>query len=165
LFDQAREKVIVKPAALSFIAAALAAGQALVPLDEPVFARTLQAEKGKVVLFNFWATWCEPCRVELPKLVQLEKDLSARGFVLITISADEPEQEASALQFLKQSGARLPAFIKRVRDNDAFINAIDGKWSGALPALFLYDRENRRVTSFFGETEIADIEKAIEKLF
>lgn len=151
-------------AALAFIAVATASAQPLMPFDEAQFARTLQSLKGKVVLFDFWATWCEPCRTELPKLVQLERKLGARGFVLVTISADEPEQEGAALDFLKKSGARLPAYIKRARDDDAFINAIDRKWSGALPALFLYDRSNRRAASFIGEAEPADIERAVEKL-
>ncbi len=143
---------------------AMAAEPALVPLDLAQFGRTLSRLKGKVVLFDFWATWCEPCREELPKLVQLERKLAARGFVLVTISADEHEQEPAARRFLEKLGARPPAFVKRVADDDAFINAIDARWSGALPALFLYDRQARRVTSFIGESDPADVERAIAKL-
>jgi hypothetical protein len=51
-----------------------------------------------------------------------------------------------------------------VKADDAFIDSVDKKWSGALPALFLYDRSGQRVTSFVGEVEISDIEHAIEKL-
>jgi hypothetical protein len=81
--------------------------------------------------------------------------------VLLTVSADEPEQEAAALQFLLKTGVRLPAYVKHVKNDEAFIDSIDQKWSGALPGLFLYDRAGRKVASFIGETDIAEIEKAV----
>ena len=110
----------------------------LSPLDEGGFQKLLTAHRGKVILYDFWATWCEPCRAELPQLIRLQAKLKARGFELITISADEPEQVADAEKLLKKSGAPLPAFRKQALNDDKFINAIDPKWSGALPALFLY---------------------------
>ena len=136
----------------------------LLPLDETAFSRVLAENKGKVVLVDFWATWCDPCRAELPQLLKLERKWHDRGLVLVTVSADSTDQEQAVLQFLERSRVRFPAFIKQVKDDEAFINAVDKKWSGALPALFLYDRSGRRVTSFVGEVEISDIEHAIEKL-
>ena len=136
----------------------------LTPVDEASFQKQIVANKGKVVLYDFWATWCEPCRAELPQLIGLRAKLKARGFELVTISADEPEQAAAAEKVLRKSGAPLPAFRKQALNDDRFINAIDPKWSGALPALFLYDRSGRKVTSFIGETEISVIEAAIQKL-
>ncbi len=136
----------------------------LTPVDEPGFQKLMAAHKGKVVLYDFWATWCEPCRAELPQLVRLQAKLKARGFELVTISADEPEQAGDAEKVLKKSGAPLPAFRKQALKDDQFINAIDPKWSGALPALFLYDRSGHKVTSFIGETDIGVIESAIQKL-
>lgn len=136
----------------------------LTPVDEPGFQKLLRAHQGKVVLYDFWATWCEPCRAELPQLVRLQAKLKARGFELVTISADEPEQASDAEKLLKKSGAPLPAFRKQALHDDQFINAIDAKWSGALPALFLYDRSGHKVASFIGETEIGVIESAIQKL-
>jgi thiol-disulfide isomerase/thioredoxin len=150
--------------AASLLASALwAAAPALLPLDEARFSRVLEENQGKVVLFDFWATWCEPCRAELPELVKLEAKLRARGLVLVTVSADEPEQEAAALKFLESSGVRMPAYIKHVNNDEAFIDSIDRQWSGALPAAFLYDRQGRRAASFFGETAVSDIEKAADK--
>ena len=140
------------------------AAAALLPLDETAFSRVLAENKGKVVLVDFWATWCDPCRAELPQLLKLERKWHDRGLVLVTVSADSTDQEQAVLQFLERSRVRFPAFIKQVKDDEAFINAVDKKWSGALPALFLYDRSGRRVTSFVGEVEISDIEHAIEKL-
>jgi len=144
-------------------AAGLAAQPRLVPLDAAGYRKLLAENKGQVVLVDFWATWCEPCLKELPELVKLHKRLGGR-FRLITVSADDPEQEADARKFLTKFGAPPPYYIKRSGDDDAFIRAVDPNWSGALPALFLYDRQGRRVRSFVGETEISVIEAAIRKL-
>ena len=137
---------------------------ALTPIDETGFQKLVQSHKGKVVLYNFWATWCAPCRAEIPQLIQLEAKLRASGFELVTISADEPEQDAQAEKVLKQFAVRAPLYRKEAKDDERFINAIESKWSGALPALFLYDRDGRKVRSFIGETDIRTLETAIRKL-
>jgi thiol-disulfide isomerase/thioredoxin len=145
-------------------ALALGAQDKLLPLDEAVYRKVIASAKGKVLLVNFWATWCEPCREEMPALAKLHQGLASRGFQLVTVSADEPEDEAAALQFLKQSKIQGPAFLKRVKDDDAFIRSIDEKWSGALPALILFDRAGRKSRAFIGETELKTLEAAIRRL-
>jgi len=137
---------------------------ALEPYNEAVHQRVVASAKGKVVLIDFWATWCAPCRAEMPALVKLEAQLRARGFRLITVSSDEPEQETDALRFLQKNGVPGPMYLKKVDDDDKFIRSVDAKWSGALPALFLYDRNGRKVQNFIGETDIKVIEAAISKL-
>jgi thiol-disulfide isomerase/thioredoxin len=140
----------------------LAAG--LPTVDEAGFQKLVASHKGKVVAYDFWATYCEPCRAELPQLVKLEAKLRSRGFELVTISADEPEQDANAAKVIRKTGFAGQAYRKQARDDDHFINAIDPKWSGAMPALFLYDREGRKIRSFIGESDLSAVEKAIEKL-
>jgi thiol-disulfide isomerase/thioredoxin len=140
------------------------AQQKLHPLDEAVYQKLISSQKGSVLLVDFWATWCSPCREEMPDLVRLEAKYRSRGFRLVTVSCDEPEQETDARQFLREHGVSETGYLKQVDDDEKFINAVDPKWSGALPALFLYDRSGRMVQSFVGETEIAELEKAIQKL-
>jgi thiol-disulfide isomerase/thioredoxin len=153
------------PLALLATAATWAAGpDRLLPFDEAVHHKVVAENKGKVLLLDFWATWCAPCREELPLLVRLEGKLRDQGFRLITISADEPEEAAQALQFLQQQKVPGSAYLKNVDNDDRFINSVDPKWSGALPALFLYDRNGRKVRSFIGETEMTALEVAIRKL-
>lgn len=137
---------------------------ALTTVDEAGFQKIVDSHKGKVVLYEFWATWCAPCRAEMPQLIRLEAKLRAQGFELIPISADEPEQDAAAEKVLKQLAVKGPLYRKQAKDDDTFINTIDKKWSGALPALFLYDKQGHKVRSFIGETEISTVEAAIRKL-
>jgi len=148
--------------ALLFVVTAWAAGPAqLEKFNQGVHKQVLSQNKGQVVLFDFWATWCAPCREEMPLLVQLEQKLRGKGFRLVTVSADEQEDKAAALEFLQKFSVPGPAYLKSVDDDDAFIDAIDPKWSGALPALFLYDRNGKLVKTFIGETEIEVLEEAV----
>jgi thiol-disulfide isomerase/thioredoxin len=133
----------------------------LVPLDQEAYVRMLHAHHGKVVLVDFWATWCDPCREELPKLVALSKKLDASKFQFVTISADEPEQEAAVVALLDKEGVRPPHYIKHADDDQVFIDSIDKNWSGALPALFLYDASGARLASFIGESDTAGVEAAV----
>jgi thiol-disulfide isomerase/thioredoxin len=136
----------------------------LTPLDEAAFRKLIAAGKGKVLLVDFWATWCKPCRAETPALVSLEAKLRARGFQLITVSADEPEQETAAAKFASEMRVPGTAYIRKAKDDDKFINFVDPKWTGALPAMFLYDRAGRKVKAYFGETPAKEIEAAVTKL-
>jgi len=139
-------------------------GFTLAPLDESGFEKLVQSHRGKVVLYDFWATWCDSCRAELPQLVKLEAKLRARGFELVTISADEPEAVADAEKLVRRLAVPGAAYRREAKSDENFINAIDARWSGALPAAFLYDRRGRRVRSFIGETDVKDFEAAIAKL-
>ena len=145
-------------AALSLIA------QPLAKINEISYPKMIAAQKGKVVLVDFWATWCVPCRKEMPELAKLEAKLKAKGLVLIPISADEPENEAAAREFLSKAGVKTPGYLKAPKDDDTFIRAIDPKWGGELPALVLYDKAGRKVQIWKGETAMATIEAAVSKL-
>ncbi len=137
---------------------------ALEPVDEAGYRKLLRSHAGKVVLVDFWATWCEPCRQEMPALVRLAGKHRAAGLRLLTISADEENDLPRAEQFLRSQRVPLPAYYKRTRDDNAFINSVDRSWSGALPALFLYDAQGRLAARFVGETEAEAVEAAVGKL-
>jgi thiol-disulfide isomerase/thioredoxin len=141
----------------------IAAGS-LTPLDEAAFRRMVAQHRGKILLVDFWATWCAPCRAEMPKLVALCSAQKRRGLDLVTISCDEPEQESAAAQFVDRQEAPSPHYVRHATSDDDFINAIDPKWSGALPALFLFDRNGKQVQSLIGETDPKLLETVIDKM-
>jgi thiol-disulfide isomerase/thioredoxin len=142
----------------------LLAPAALTPIDEAALQKLVASHKGKVVIVNFWATWCAPCREEMPRMLALERRHAANGVKLLLISADEPGDQVQAAQFLGAQKAPQPWYLKRSADDERFINSVDPKWSGALPAMFIYDRTGRRVRTWIGETDIKDIEAAIKGL-
>jgi len=157
----------MKQLALSIAALALAAGMfaetRLTPMDPAGFGKVIAAHRGKVVLVDFWATWCKPCRAQTPELAKLAAKLRGRGLELVTVSIDDPPQEAEALQVLSQDGISGAAYIKKAADDDKFFEAIDADWGGVVPAMFLYDRAGKKVRTFVGETPVAVIQTAVEK--
>ena len=136
----------------------------LIPVDEAGYSQMVAGQKGKVLLVNFWATWCQPCRKEMPALAKLAARLAPKGMVLATVSADEPEDESTARAFVRESGVKGPAYLKQVKNDDKFIASLDAKWSGALPALALYDRAGKKVRVFIGEADLAKVEADLLKL-
>jgi thiol-disulfide isomerase/thioredoxin len=151
-------------AAAGLLLSLAAFGADLQPLDEAGFARMVAGNKGKVLLVNFWATYCVPCRKEMPDLVALQNRLASKGFRLVTVTADEPEQEPQAKAFLDKMKVPAPAYIKKAKDDDKFINAVDKKWSGALPLSILYDKQGNRVKTWYGEIPMKELDAELQKL-
>ncbi len=150
--------------AMFFVTGFLVAQPKLTPVTEGSFPKMVATHKGKIVLVDFWATWCVPCRAEMPQLVKLADKLRARGMDFVTVSADAPEQEQAAIKLLMQNAVGAPLYLKKAADDDKFYNLVDSKWSGEMPAMFIYDRSGKLAKSFLGETPVKDIEAAIQKL-
>lgn len=142
----------------------LLAGAGLTPLDERAYSALVTVHPNQVLLVSFWATWCEPCRRELPQLSAMEHRFPAKDFRLAAVSIDEPEQESEARRLLRSSKFRDTGYIGSFDNRDKFIDSVDPKWSGALPALFLYDRAGHLVQSFIGEVNAADVERVVRRV-
>ncbi|MEB3299885.1 MAG: TlpA disulfide reductase family protein [Candidatus Sericytochromatia bacterium] len=101
---------------------------------------SLASLKGKVVLVNFWATWCPPCRHEIPDLIRLQDDLKGKGFTVLGISLDDDPQGAVP-GFVKEFGAR-----EKVRFNYPLLVGNEDVARGfggirGIPTTFLLDRK------------------------
>lgn len=143
------------------IALLLLAGAGLTPIDERGYGALIARNRNRILLVSFWATWCEPCRVELPQLAAMERQFPSKDFQLAVISIDEPEFAAEALRFWTRTKFQGRGYIGSFRDRNHFIDRVDPRWSGALPALFLYDRSGRLVKTFTGEVSIVEVEQAL----
>ena len=119
-------------------------------------------QKGRVVLVNFWATWCIPCREEFPVLVKLQKQLAARGLQVVGVSTDFAREMKDVERFLGEQNPDFPNYHKKAGGDDQdFINAIDPSWGGELPFSVLYDRAGKKVKTLSGKHSYADYEREI----
>lgn len=75
-----------------------------VTVDSVPQVKTLENYRGEVVMINIWATWCKPCRVEMPTIEQLHKAYAPKGLKILAVSVDEPGAEANIRDFVKQYG-------------------------------------------------------------
>ena len=105
----------------------------------------LEDYRGKVVLINFWATWCEPCRAEMPSLNKLRAALAGRPFVVLAVNLAEPESRIR--RFLEQ----VPLEFAVLLDRDT---ATAKAWKARLlPASFLVGPDGRIRYSVLGEID------------
>jgi thiol-disulfide isomerase/thioredoxin len=104
----------------------------------------------KGTLLNAWASWCGPCRRELPMLQALAGNLRPQGVDIMLVTVDEPKDEGKALSFLKDNGITLKSYIVDGELAD-FKAGINPRWPGMLPASFLFDRTATLVHFWGGE--------------
>jgi thiol-disulfide isomerase/thioredoxin len=107
---------------------------------------TLSHFKGKVVLLDFWATWCPPCRAEIPHLVQMNKELRPQGLRIIGISVDQ-NGPAVVKSFMKNYGINYPVLLATQDIAQAY-----GGISG-IPTTFLLGRNGEILDHWVGYTD------------
>jgi len=117
---------------------------------------TLSEYKGRVVLLNFWATWCDPCRREIPRFVELQKKYRDRGFQVVGISLDD---DAKAVPpFYEDHKMNYPVAVGDAKLAESFGNIL------GLPVNFLIDRDGRIAARHLGEADLPQLENEIEAL-
>lgn len=106
----------------------------------------LSQYRGKVVLLNFWATWCSPCRSEMPSLTDLYSDFKDRGFVVLAVSVDTSER--SVKSFVSAEKIGFPVLVDK--DKDVYF---DQYGIVGIPVSFLIDRNGLIAEKFVGERQ------------
>ncbi|HVC37609.1 MAG TPA: TlpA disulfide reductase family protein [Gammaproteobacteria bacterium] len=110
---------------------------------------------GKVLLVNFWATWCPPCRQEIPLLVKLQAKYAAQGLQIVGIATDE-QNEQDVRTFMRQMVVNYPILMGNNQVSQ-IITALGGNFIG-LPYSVLLDRSGRVFKIHSGELEPAEAE-------
>jgi cytochrome c biogenesis protein CcmG/thiol:disulfide interchange protein DsbE len=127
---------------------------------------SLASYKGKAVLINFWATWCGPCRVETPWLIELRNQYAAQGFEILGVSTDDIDSDNP--KTLSNEKKEISAFVEKMHMPYPVLlagDALDHPYGGldALPTSFFVDRKGVIVAAQLGLTSKDDIEANIKK--
>jgi cytochrome c biogenesis protein CcmG/thiol:disulfide interchange protein DsbE len=113
--------------------------------------------RGKVVLLDFWATWCSPCRLEIPWFMEIQRKNKDKGFEVLGVAMDDEGWEA-VKPFLQE----LSVNYRIVMGNDATAQAYGGV--DALPTTFLIDRDGKIAAIHVGLASKKDFEDGVEEL-
>ena len=117
----------------------------------------LASYNGKVVLLDFWATWCVPCQAEIPHFVEFQNKYGAQGFQVIGLSMDDGPDPVRA--FYPQFKMNYPVAMGTTQLAESY-----GGVLGGLPVTFLIDREGRIAAKYRGQTDAGIIQQKLEQL-
>ena len=117
---------------------------------------TLSSYRGKMVLLDFWATWCDPCREEIPRLVELQNKYGNRGLQIIGISMDDGPEPVR--EFYQRFRMNYPVAMGNATIGTAYGGVL------GLPIAFLIGRDGSIQARHIGATDVSVFEKEIERL-
>jgi thiol-disulfide isomerase/thioredoxin len=120
-------------------------------IDAQAYQKLLEKYRGKPVLVNFWATWCEPCRDEYPMLNELAKQYGPQGFKVVGVSMDDDGDLILMRRFLARYKPVFPNYRKKAGEEQQFRQGILPGWNGSLPATFFYGKDGRQAGHVLGE--------------
>lgn len=117
---------------------------------------SLSEFKGKVVLLDFWATWCAPCRAEIPHFVEMQEKYGPQGFQVVGISMDDDAKPVR--EFAREYKMNYPIAVGDDKLAESFGGVL------GLPVNFIIDREGRIVKKFLGATEVSTFDEEVADL-
>jgi peroxiredoxin len=112
--------------------------------------------RGKVVLLDFWATWCTPCRAEIPHFVEMQQKLGPQGFQVIGVSMDDDAKPVK--RFYQDYRINYPIAVGDDKLAESFGGVL------GLPVNVLIDRDGRIVKKYLGATEVTEFDKDVADL-
>lgn len=120
-------------------------------IDLAGYQQIVAKYKGKPLVVNFWATWCEPCRAEYPMIVDLAKEFAPKGVVVIGVSLDDDSDMNLVRRFLARNNPGFPNYRQKPGiDVDSFYQGVSPAWHGTMPATFFYTRDGAMAGHFEG---------------
>lgn len=133
-------------------------------IDAQGFQKILEQNRGKALLVNFWATWCEPCRDEYPMLNELAKQYAPKGLQVVGVSMDDDGDLILMRRFLARYKPVFPNYRKTAGAEAAFRQSVLPGWTGSMPVTVFYAKDGRQVAHFIGEKSREQYEEAIRAL-
>jgi thiol-disulfide isomerase/thioredoxin len=144
-----------------------AAKQSIIaPISTTDLVKRVKAERGKVLVLNFWATWCPPCIAEMPEFVKFHEQYAASEFVtFLSVSADAPELIPETVEpFVRERNLPFDTLVNGPEDPTPFNEGVGIDWHGGLPATFVFDPDGKLVHTWFEEVTLADLKAVVDPL-
>jgi thiol-disulfide isomerase/thioredoxin len=131
------------------------------------FAQFRDSARGKVLVLNFWATWCGPCVAEFPEFVALDAKYRDQGVKIVGITSDDAEDvQPKVIPFIRKHQVKFDIVQQNLEDSEEIMNQITKDWNGVIPVTVVYDRQGKLAYSRFGiidrELLVAEIEKVLK---
>jgi thiol-disulfide isomerase/thioredoxin len=134
-------------------------------VDAKGLSQRIARQRGRVVLVNFWATWCAPCREEFPDLSRLQRKYGPRGLQILGVSTDLASQMPVVEKFLADLKPSFPNYRKKIGgDDQQFIDAVETSWGGELPFSLLFARDGKKAGVLSGKHTFHEYEQEVLKL-
>jgi thiol-disulfide isomerase/thioredoxin len=133
----------------------------------PITAKQVRAlvadNKGKIVVINFWATWCPPCVREFPALTKAYEQYHDKGVNMYAVSMNAPEEKAEIEEFLQAHKPPFPVYIKDTQDA-TFNEAVLKGWFGEMPMTLVFDATGKRVLAHTAEITPEKLSSTLDPL-
>jgi len=121
----------------------------------------MKNSSGKLRLVNIWATWCGPCVIEIPELVNINRMYRGRPFEMITISGDNPGKKDEVLKFLKDKQVSSKNFLFDSGDKTELVEAVDKDWQGGIPYTVIVKPDGVIIYRHSGLIDPLEVKKVI----
>ena len=166
---QTRKEVsLIRVDSLQVLAASIAEREAIKVVGQTVDLRlndlsgveqSLQSLKGRIVILNFWATYCIPCRKEMPDLAAVQNEFAALGVQVVGVSMDDIEDKHKVLQFVRETKVNFPIWI-----GGSVEHMVKFGLGTALPGTVIIDRDGKTARIISGVVDPSVLRKEIDAL-
>lgn len=130
-------------------------------IDAKGIRTLMKNDSGKLRLVNIWATWCAPCVIEIPELVNINRMYRGRPFEMITISGDSPGKKDGVLAFLKSKQVSCTSYLFNSDDKTELVEAVDKDWQGGIPYTVIVKPGGEVIYRHSGQIDPLEVKKAI----
>lgn len=134
-------------------------------IDLAGYQQLVAKYRGKPLVVNFWATWCEPCRDEYPLIVELAVEFKSQGISVIGINMDDDSDMNLVRRFIARTQPHFPNYRQKPGiDLDGFYRGVNPAWNGTMPQTIFYTRDGRINLYFLGTRPRPVFEQAFRDL-
>ncbi|MDQ3021626.1 MAG: TlpA family protein disulfide reductase [Bacteroidota bacterium] len=138
--------------------------QELLPANKNTLDSLREANIGKVVFFNYWASWCKPCVEEFPDILKLNNEYKDKDFKLVFVSLDFGDDlTTQTKKFLKKMNVDFVTYYNNFKNDEDLITYMNKDWDGGIPGTFIFDKKGKFQQALIGKTNYEEFKEVVSK--